>query len=201
MQANACRAPLTIVSEPLLGYPISLSGEHQKWNAALALAALHAAGIPLRFDVVHYGLSHTQWPGRFEIMARDSATIILDGAHNPHAAQVLAHTWQQHYPLRRAALIFSAVCSKDVTGVLALLAPLVEKIFLCPVNSPRSLTTAQLRDSLPHGAPETAEFPDFLSALTAATRDYDLLLIAGSLYLIGQARAELLGGNFQSSAQ
>jgi dihydrofolate synthase / folylpolyglutamate synthase len=201
MLANVCRAPLTVVSEPLLGYPISLCGPHQKWNAALALAALHAAEIPLRFDVVQYGLSHTQWPGRFEKFVLDSSTLILDGAHNPHAAQVLVDTWIEQYPQGKAALIFSAVSSKDVKGVLALLAPLAEKIYFCPVNSPRSLTNAELLDSLPSDAPESEIFPDFISALATATKENQRVLIAGSLYLVGQARAELTGGDYQVSAQ
>jgi dihydrofolate synthase/folylpolyglutamate synthase len=201
MQANVCRAPLTVVTEPLLGYPISLCGEHQKWNAALALAALHAAGIPLRYDVVQYGLSHTQWPGRFEKIVRDSCSLILDGAHNPHAAQVLVDTWNEQFPQRKVALIFSAVASKDVQGVLALLAPLALKIYFCPVNSPRSLTNAELNDALPSDSPECEHFPDFRSALAAATMENKLVLVAGSLYLVGQARAELLGGDYQSSAQ
>lgn len=200
-QANEMRAPLTVVRQALQGYTLSLLGTHQPWNAAVALAALHAAGVCLRYDAVSYGLSHTQWPGRFEVISSVGHTIILDGAHNPHAARVLAETWKQQYPEERPTLIFSAVASKDVRGVLSLLSPLACRILLCPVNSPRALSHTELVEAMPQGDLDIATFDSFPSALAAATQHRELILVAGSLYLVGQARAHLLGERFQPSAQ
>lgn len=200
-QANERRAPLTVVNQPLHGYTLSLIGTHQPWNAAVAMAALHAAGICLRYDAVSYGLSHTQWPGRFEVISHGPHRIILDGAHNPHAAAVLAETWQQQYPGKRPTLIFSAVASKDVRGVLALLAPLACRILLCPVNSPRALSHAELLEAMPEGNHAVETHDSFELALASAQTHEESILIAGSLYLVGQARAHLLGNTFQPSAQ
>lgn len=200
-QANEMRAPLTVVQQPLRGYTLSLLGTHQPWNAAVALAALHAAGVCLRYDSVSYGLSHTQWPGRFEVISSTEHTIILDGAHNPHAAKVLAETWQQQYPEKSPTLIFSAVASKDVRGVLTLLAPLACRILLCPVNSPRALTHQELTDAMPQGEYSIELHDSFDQALKSAKQHSGLILVAGSLYLVGQARAHLLGERFQPSAQ
>lgn len=203
--ANETRTPLSWIEEPLLGYPLALRGPHQAWNAALAVAALDLAKIPLSYDCIRYGLERTSWPGRFEIFPPSASgrevEIILDGAHNPHAAVTLAETWQAVYPNRKAALVFSAVAAKDIAGILALLAPLASSIQLCPVATPRAVTTAELAASLPEDAPPFAEFPDFRSALDAACATGDPVLVAGSLFLVGEARAYLTGAEFQSSTQ
>jgi dihydrofolate synthase/folylpolyglutamate synthase len=201
MHANERRAKLTVVTEPLLGYSLSLVGTHQPWNAAVALASLHAAGFTLRYDAVRYGLAHTQWPGRFEVISSPTHTLVLDGAHNPHAAEVLQETWQQQFGEKKATLVFSAVASKDVAGVLALLAPLAERILLCPVDSPRALDEAALTAALPEEAPPSSWQENFASALRAACAHPEPILIAGSLYLVGQARAHLLGQDFHATSQ
>ena len=201
MQSNEMRAPLTVVKDSLTGYPLSLAGPHQQQNAAVALAALHAAAIELRYESVRYGLSHTYWPGRFETISHQGATLVLDGAHNPHAAKVLVETWNTMFPGIKPSLVFSAVSSKDVSGVLALLAPLAERIFFCPVNSPRSLCTEELMSSTPDANRSCEAHVDFAAALDAALKHADPVLIAGSLYLVGQAKAHLSGADFQSSTQ
>ena len=205
-EANEVRTPLTFVEEPLLGYPIALRGAHQPWNAALAVAALDLAGVRLNFDSLHYGLRTVRWPGRFEMLpegtvAGASHPIILDGAHNPHAAAVLAATWHAAFPNQPAVLVFSAVAAKDVTGILAHLAPLAAEVFLCPVATPRALPPDELAVSLPATAPPHQTFPSFQAAFEAALTTNRPVLVAGSLFLVGEARAYLTGGEFQSSTQ
>lgn len=198
MESNERRTPLEFITEPLLGYPIALAGEHQAWNAGLAVAALHRTGIPLSSDSVRYGLNHVKWPGRFEMIRPG---IILDGAHNPHAAAVLAATWQRTHPGKKAALVFSAVAGKDIRGILTILAPLASRIFLCPVDSPRALPAADLAAELPVDAPPHETFETFENAFAAATLVGDSVLVAGSLFLVGEARAFLTDEKFQSSSQ
>ena len=202
-EANALRSPLEFVEEPLLGYAIALPGPHQTWNAALAVAALHRLGLPLNFDGLQYGLSHVKWPGRFERFPAtdDRPEIILDGAHNPHAAKVLAETWRQQFGERKATLLFSAVAAKDIAGILELLAPLAERIHLCPVDTPRAVPTAELATAMPADAPPVHEHAHFEEALQAALSSESPVLIAGSLFLVGEAKAWLEGGEFQASAQ
>jgi len=198
-EANECRAPLEFVSEPLLGYNIALAGKHQQWNAALAVNALHLAGVALNPDVVRHGLANIQWPARFERL--DGGRIVIDGAHNPHAAAVLAETWHEQYPLEKATLIFSAVMAKDVSGILASLAPLAGDICFCPIDTPRAMSTADLVAALPdHRLPYQC-FDSFQDALTAASKSGRRILVAGSLFLAGEARAALTGGHFQTSEQ
>ena len=197
-EANERRSPIEFIAEPLLGYPMALAGEHQTWNAALAVAALHRLGIPLSSDSVGYGLRHVSWPGRFEIIRPG---VILDGAHNPQSAEVLAATWRQSFGEKKPALVFSAVGGKDIRGILEILAPLAARIFLCPVDTPRAVSSEELATFLPLGAPSHERFPSFQAAFAAAAASGNLILIAGSLFLVGEARAFLTRGNFQASSQ
>lgn len=197
-EANEKRSPLEFVEEPLLGYPMALAGEHQAWNAALAVAALHRLGMPLSSDSVAYGLRNVSWPGRFEIIRPG---VILDGAHNPQSAQVLADTWKRGFPGKQASLVFSAVGGKDIAGVLEILAPLASRIFLCPVDTPRAVSPAELAGYLPAGAPPHETFGSFEKAFAAASSHEEPVLVAGSLFLVGEARALLTSGSFQPSSQ
>ena len=198
MQANEIRAPIEFIDEPLAGYGIALAGAHQRWNAALAVAALHRAGVPLDTDIVRHGLAHVSWPGRFEEI---QPGVILDGAHNPQSAAVLAETWREHFPGRPAALVFSAVGGKDIGGILAHLATIAAKIFFCPVDSPRAVTAAELAGQLSANAPPHECFDSFQDAFAAARAHGGPVLVAGSLFLVGEARAALMGANFQPSSQ
>ena len=200
-EANERRCPLSFVEFPLAGYPVALAGEHQRWNAALALECLHAAGVKLDYEVVRHGLSTVRWPGRFERFRHDGREIVLDGAHNPQGAAVLAETWRGEFGGRKATLLFSAVAAKDVAGILATLAPLAAVIRICPVGTPRALAVEELAASLPVGAPPHHLHGSFDEAFEAALRDGGILLIAGSLFLVGEARARLTGGGFQPCTQ
>ena len=197
-EATEMRAPIDFIEQPLLGYSMALAGEHQRWNAALAVAALHRAGLPLNSDSVRYGLSNVEWPGRFEVIRPG---IVLDGAHNPQSAEVLVATWRASYPEKKAALVFSAVNGKDIDGILAVLAPLASKIFLCPVNTPRAVPAGELPGYLPKNSPPYEVFDTLEKAFAAAISHEDPVLVAGSLFLVGEARAFLTNRDFQSSSQ
>jgi len=196
--ANEVRAPLEFVEQPLLGYAINLAGNHQRWNAALAVAALHHVGLPLREDNVRHGLTHVSWPGRFEEVRPG---VILDGAHNPQASHALRETWLERYAHQKCHLVFSAVAGKDVANILNIIAPLAVRIFICPVNTPRAMAASEIASHLPPGAPPHECHDTFSSAFDAAASGDALVLVAGSLFLVGEARAFLTGVGFQSSVQ
>jgi dihydrofolate synthase/folylpolyglutamate synthase len=196
--ANELRCPLTWVSEPLEGYGIALAGQHQKQNAAVAVEAAFRAGLALRSEIVRDALARVSWPGRFE---RIAPGVVLDGAHNPHAAAVLAKTWREQFPDVRPVLVFSAVSAKDIRGILAHLAPLAAHMEICPVDTPRAAPAMEIAAQLPAGAPAHRCHDGFAAAFAAA-RDSGLpVLVAGSLFLVGEARAHLLGLDFQASTQ
>lgn len=199
-EANEKRSPLEFIHEPLGGYGISLPGEHQKWNAALALAALHGLGLRLGYESVADGLSKVEWPGRFEKIISDGVEVVLDGAHNPHATEVLRAAWLAEYGEGTGTLVFGAVESKDVSGILERLRGLTAKVLFCKVGTMRGLPTEDLIKALPEGMKAVC-YGDFREAMATARECGGPVLVAGSLFLVGEARAELLGGNFTASSQ
>jgi len=198
--AAECAAPLTIIETP---WPeeTGLAGPHQRWNAAMAVAALRAAGFSLAEDVITRGLQNVQWPARFQKVGG----CIIDGAHNIDAARVLAQTWHEQFPNEQADIIFGAVAGKDTAAVLRELAPIAARWHFTGFESPRALppeTLHEIWNGLGFASrPVTlhARIADALQAVNEETR----VLIAGSLYLAGEALALLENKTaaFERSAQ
>jgi len=203
-------APLTHVREPLpANIPLGIAGSCQRWNAALALALIRAAGFFPSAEAVAKGLFEVFWPGRFQRLSADGAELILDGAHNLHAVRQLAAIWREEYGERRCRLVFGALTDKDPSALLNELIPLASEIVLVPVASPRSADPADLaaRISKSPGSGK-AEWPvvhisdslrgalvDNLTARpTMGTASETPILLAGSLFLVGEALALLSGG-------
>ncbi|MGV3664429.1 MAG: bifunctional folylpolyglutamate synthase/dihydrofolate synthase [Prosthecobacter sp.] len=182
-------APLTIVEAPLEG-EFGLAGTHQRWNAAMAVAALGAAGFDLDGSIIQRGLREVRWPARFQ---RGGGNLIIDGAHNPDAARVLAQTWQEQFPQRKAHVIFGGVAGKDTSAVLRELEPVVGSIAFTPIDSPRTLSAERLRKMWEGLGLESRPVTLHSSIATAldAVDDTQPVLIAGSLYLAGEALALL----------
>ena len=200
--AGEKRSPLAILTEPLEGYGIPLPGAHQKWNAALAVEALFKLGIDLKVDAVREGLAATRWPGRFD--HRPEANLVLDAAHNPHGAAVLASTWREEFGHRRTTVIFGAANDKDAAGMLRILRPLAERLVLCPPDSPRAANVDALREAARQAGFEEAAvrfasaLPDVLQEAASATTPW---LLTGSIFLVGQALACLEKHDLRPTAQ
>ncbi len=99
-RATECNAPLQFVTNLYDATPIALAGSHQKENAALAVAALRAVKIDVDDSAIARGLESIDWPARFQ---RWDERTIIDGAHNPAAARMLAETWREMFGAQRAA--------------------------------------------------------------------------------------------------
>ena len=198
------QAPLTIVTTPLRGYRIGLFGQHQLWNATLAVAALKAAGFRFDEPVLRRGLANVDWPGRFQRF--EDSRIILDGAHNPDAAETLARCWQQAFPREKASVVFGGATGKDIRGVLRALQPITAHWHFTSFDSPRSVDPALLQDELNNlygGAIKGTVHPTVESALSRARENPERVLVTGSLYLVGEVLALLRGERewFQRSTQ
>ncbi len=198
--AAARGAPLTVVSEPWTRSQPGLAGAHQRWNAALAVAAVRAAGFVLDESAIVEALAATRWPGRFERLQPD---LVLDGAHNEDGAAALAKTWRETFGQQRAALVFGAVREKALEAVLRRLAPLAARWHLTGFQSPRALPPEEIRERLRALSPavDATCHASVAAALAAARAGRDPVLICGSLFLIGEARALLLRDRFERSAQ
>lgn len=173
---------------------VALPGAHQRRNAAVALAALDELAVVggIRVDAEHRraALGRVVHPGRFEI----AGDIILDGAHNPHGAAALAATLGERG--LRPVLIAGVSADKDASAIARALAPAVRHVIATRYQQERAMPPEQLAEAFRaagHLAIETAE--DLTAALARARRVDPTapIVIAGSLFLVGEARVLLLG--------
>ena len=181
---------LHFVKEPVENLRVGLAGSHQHWNAALAIHALDHSGLEIPLDAVTRGLAGVIWPGRFQQI---EDRIVLDGAHNPAGARCLAQTWREVFGEEKATLILGMLTDKDLRGVFAGLLPLAARVIVVPVRSPRSCAAADLHRVVRELAPEfeCAIAPELQHALRAALTFDERILVAGSLFLVGEALALL----------
>jgi dihydrofolate synthase/folylpolyglutamate synthase len=197
-------APLTIVTTPHRGYQLGLYGQHQMWNAALAVTALKVAGFKMTDHILRDGLLKVDWPARFQRL--ESGRIIIDGAHNPDSAETLVRTWHQAFPGEKAAIVFGGVTSKDIIATMRALQPIAARWHFAPFQSPRAVPPEELGAALNStygGIVKSEIHSEIASALVAARKGPERVLVAGSLYLAGEMLAHLRGESeqFQSSAQ
>lgn len=198
--ADEQKSSLSIIEVPW-GDDIGLAGPHQRWNAAMAVVSLCAAGFVFDYDVIARGLRDVDWPARFQKIDN----IIIDGAHNLDAARVLVETWREQFPGEKATMIFGAVAGKDTAKVMRELAPIVASWHFTGFESPRALPAETLRDIWEELRLESrpitthARIADAMQAVNAGERT----LITGSLYLAGEALASLENNAaaFERSAQ
>jgi len=183
------------------GLTCRLEGRHQLDNAACALALLDAASgaeTQVTDAAVPRGLQAVSWQGRLE-RVQESPMVLLDGAHNPHAALVLADyfaDFRARHPNARIILVWGMMRDKDHRGFIAPLFPLVSEIVLTQAEMARSAPVQALRDVLPEGQVPIQESvlpADALAVAKARAKAEDLICVAGSLMLVGDIKAALLG--------
>jgi dihydrofolate synthase/folylpolyglutamate synthase len=164
---------------------LRLQGAHQRYNAGIAAAV--ATEVGLAPEAIVRGLATAQWPGRLERIASPRGEYILDGAHNPDGMRALVSAVTSQ---RLGAVIFGAMADKSWPEMLA---------ELCKVEAPRFYVQPRGRaaasfEDLVAVAPGTAQGSVAAALAAARERAGELpVLVCGSLYLVGEARADLLG--------
>jgi dihydrofolate synthase/folylpolyglutamate synthase len=170
---------------------LPLMGTHQRLNANLAIATVHALAslIPVTNQSIRTGLSHVNWPGRLQLITRPSGQkILLDGAHNIAGAQTLADSLSEYFPGVKPTLILGILQDKDWEAICHILAPLASGILLAPVPSERTANPAELAATCQRANPAISvqPYPSLRAALSGTSSD-PFILITGSLYLVGEA--------------
>jgi dihydrofolate synthase/folylpolyglutamate synthase len=174
-----------------------LSGLHQRTNAAVAVAlartAAEAAGRPLTARSIEQGLRSVVWPGRLEWL--DERTLV-DCAHNVEGAAALAAALAG-MPKQPRVLVFAAVGGKAAGAMLEALAPHVDAIFVTRSSNERSVAPQVLAGLVPPAvAPRVTALATLGEALAAARHragPQGVVVAAGSTFLVGDLRADLLG--------
>jgi dihydrofolate synthase/folylpolyglutamate synthase len=194
-------APLIHATPDAWGYghvTLALAGAHQRANAAVAaavLGTLDASGMHVPAEAVAEGLSHVRWPGRLEWRELPGGRqVLLDAAHNPAGAEALASYLHAH-ALGGLPLVFAAMRDKDAAGIVGALAPAVGHIVVTRASNPRSsdpdALAARIRQIAPGLAVTTASSP--ADALAAAWRLNPRVIVAGSIFLLGDVMREIRG--------
>ncbi len=171
----------------------ALIGRHQQDNAAMAVAAsreLARRGFIIGDEEIRSGLAAVRWDGRLEVVNRQPLTI-LDGAHNFAAVKVLCSALKRSFSFRKLIIIFGVLADKDFRPMLRKLAKMADILVLTRPDSSRAVPPAAL---LPLAAPLCRQVLNqenpalaITTALSLAAAD-DLVVITGSLYLIGQVK-------------
>jgi dihydrofolate synthase/folylpolyglutamate synthase len=170
----------------LRGIPITcpLAGEHQVENARVAAIALNQVGISPD------GIAATRWPARLEQVS-EHPEIVIDGAHNPAGVRALVSYIRRFYSGRRLWIVYGALRDKAVAEMASLLFPLADRLILTAPANARAMPPEGMAAP---GARITHSVAEAIALLSEAAPN-DVIFIAGSLYLAGEARALLVKQN------
>jgi dihydrofolate synthase/folylpolyglutamate synthase len=199
--------------EKINGLSSNLKGKYQMINAGVALATLEMLdqhGFTVDDTAIREGLKEVAWPGRLEHFclnreskeqvdcgSKGSISYLLDGAHNPAGVESLREALENDFDYDRLILVWGAMEDKDLSKTLPVIAPQTDILILTMVEYERSAEPDQLLDILPPGIHDRViKEKSLVKALAKAAKladESDLICIAGSLYMIGEARKLLLG--------
>ena len=176
---------------------LGLLGDHQIKNAGLALAVIQLLQkeYPVSEEKVREGLIQVTWPGRMEVLS-ERPWIVLDGAHNPGAMRTLAETLPKVFSYKKLLLVFGMMKDKNIKQTLSYLIPYANKIFLTRAEYDRSADPEYLNRLIQGKRPRPLVFPTIPLAIKQAMKEAgpeDLILITGSLFVVGEARAWWMG--------
>lgn len=171
-------ASLTLENLPLPQVPLP--------NAATALAALSASGLTVSEAIIRQHLDKAVLPGRFQTVAQQPQ-VILDVAHNPHAAGYLAGRLAQLPKTGKVRAVVGMLHDKDIAGTLACLAPQVDSWYLAPLDGPRGASADELMAAL--ATDQAVAFGSVTEAWQAAMQQaapQDIVLVCGSFHTVAQ---------------
>jgi dihydrofolate synthase/folylpolyglutamate synthase len=191
---------VTTIRTPLASYAqvrLGLRGRHQLANAVVATRLLEELGADGRFaippDAIRTALEDVVWPGRLEWLRWQGHDVLLDGAHNPAGARALAAYVREVFA-RPLPCVIGAMGDKQVTDVITALAPVASSFVCTAANTRRAAAPDAIAAVARSVAPETPieVVPSPMEAVAAAARVGGPVLVAGSLYLVGEIRAQLV---------
>jgi len=186
--------------EPLA---ITLSGAHQRINAAVAVMTLEVLrqyyALIVEDDALYEGLRSTAWPGRLELVS-ETPRLLLDGAHNPEGMETLAAALQdkEAYRYKKLHLMIGMLGNKNHRDALRHILPIVDTLIVTEPDYRRKLDASELHRvaaSIPGCPTSTIVEPDWrraLALLQSRTQEEDLAVVAGTLYLIADVRSRVL---------
>ena len=173
---------------------ISMVGRHQAENLKTALATLEilrkSGAVKLDREALYEGLKRARQPGRFEVISEDPL-VIIDGAHNEAGAQALQETMAQHFAGKKILLVAGILADKEIDSIVKFLTKITDHIIVTEPDNPRKLAAEKLAEHVADFGVAAEVVSDVEAAVHRAKEladGYDVILFAGSLYLIGDVR-------------
>lgn len=170
-----------------------LLGDHQIRNAGLALTVIDylKARFPIQEEAVREGLARVTWPGRLEVLS-ERPWIVLDGAHNPGAMKTLSRNLSQVFSYKRLLLIIGMMKDKDIEQTFNYIIPKADIVYLSRAeydrsSEPETLLPFVKAKNLPCHLAQS--IPLAINQARKEAGPEDLILITGSLFIVGEARA------------
>ncbi|MDG0801406.1 bifunctional tetrahydrofolate synthase/dihydrofolate synthase [Pectobacterium polaris] len=158
-------------------------------NAATALAALHYSSLNVSEEAIRQGLQHAALPGRFQTV-QASPRLILDVAHNPHAAAYLANRLAALPKTGKVRAVVGMLSDKDIAGTLAHLTPLVDAWYCAPLEGPRGATAQQIAEHLTRSQSFSDVVAAWQQAMSEAT-EQDIVIVCGSFHTVAHVMEAL----------
>lgn len=175
---------------------LSLPGLYQVYNATLAIATIETLrerfGIEINEKSLRIGLSTATWEGRMETV-RLNPPLILDGAHNPSAAQALRISLMHAYPEKKFLFLIGMLADKDHENYLKELAPITEGMIITEVRSDRHMPSEDLANIARRYVDRVRVINDSEAAFIELKKhDSTPACVTGSLYLVGAVKKSIL---------
>jgi dihydrofolate synthase/folylpolyglutamate synthase len=197
------RYPLQVMGKQIL-VETRLVGRHQLRNIALAVAAAEelsklkveprtpSSGAAITPASIEEGIRATRWPGRFEVLAPRPSwpETVLDVAHNPAGAWALRSALSERYDARPLIFIFAAMRDKAISEMAEILFPLADRVIATRADNPRSASPEEIQQAGARTGAEIELAPDVPAALSrarAVAKSDAVIIVTGSIYLVGEA--------------
>ncbi len=182
----------------ICAYSSSLPGEHQYINAGLAKSLSHSLGYNVEEELIKKAMLKAKWPARFEIFDYKNHTLIIDGAHNAHAIEVISKhiNTDRNLAHKNWQMVFACLSGHDPYEMALIFKnnhPNLRKIFLAKVQNPRSLLFTDLKQAFVKAGFDENILYEFIDLdTTLLNNSNEFTLVCGSLYLAGEIRKNIV---------
>ena len=192
--ASKLNAPLHVVDTDQV-LSLSLEGEYQRENAAVAIAAAECLNEPrLTTSIIENALKHVKWAGRFELFNVNGRTVVIDGAHNPDGVAALRRSLDNKFGDRPRRFLFGVLGDKDFRSMLEILFDTSDEVIITRPQSSRAADPKLISELLNLRRIRAEAIEDVNAAFNIwinGGTEQTVLIAAGSLYMIGAVRARL----------
>ncbi|WP_238918318.1 folylpolyglutamate synthase/dihydrofolate synthase family protein [Clostridium sp. YIM B02555] len=180
---------------------LPLLGEHQIINLSVALNVIEALyeieNIIINRELIEKSLEDVKWIGRLEVLGKKPA-IVIDGAHNIDGIKALRRNVEKYFKYNKLYLLLGILADKQVKEMVKEITPIAEKVYALTPHSERAELSEDLKKEILEFNPNVVSLESyeeaFFSAVNEAEKD-DLILISGSLYMVGDMRKIITSKN------